>query len=344
MAIDRSRAAGLSFAKRVYVSRIVGCALCLFFVATTLYPGSQLQWVLMLLNSLVWPHIAFQLVVRARDPYKAELRNLQLDCLYGGGWLVAMHFSLLPTVLMLSTMAMNSVTTKGLRFMLRGLVANAVGVLAAGLVMGFEVNLDTPPQVIWACLPMLVLYPFTVGYSSYDLAVQLLRQRRALAIVTGFDERLFTPLEQWMFRLGQALLRCRCGSSHATVVVIRIDEFRALSDQHGLLLMEALSARLGQLIKGEVRNTDLLCTPRAGEFYVLLQHAGEAGARSLAERVEGFFAEPMGSNEGLPEARIRVGIVEFSYGFISENEWLEEAKKRASQTAPARGALAMQSA
>jgi diguanylate cyclase len=334
MAIDRSRAAGVSFAKRVYQSRIVGCALSLVFVATTTYPGGGTLWALMVLNGFLWPHIAYQLAIRSADPYRAEQRNLQLDCVYAGGWLVAMQFSLLPSVLLLSMVGMNSVTTKGIGFLLRGLIANAVGVLITGAVIGFTVTLQTPPQVIWACLPMLVLYPFTIGWSSYNLAVQLLRQKKALAIVTGFDERMFTPLDHWMYRLAQVLLRCRCGSSTATVAVVRIDEFQALRDRHGGLLMEALSARLGQLIKGEIRSTDLVCSPSAGEFFVLLLQAGAGGARSLTERVEAFFAESVANGEGIPEGHIRVGLAEFSYGLVSENEWLQLAKERSAEAEP----------
>ncbi len=334
MAIDRSRAAGVSFAKRVYHSRIVGCALSLVFVATTVYPAGGWLWALMILNAFIWPHLAFQLVLRSPEPYRAEVRNLQLDCLFAGGWIVVMQFSVLPTVLMLSMAAMNSVTTKGLRLLVQGLVANALGAALTGAIMGFQINLNTAPQVIWACLPMLVLYPFTVGWSSYELAVQLLRQRKALAIVTGFDERMFVSVDRWLYRLAQVFLRCRCGSSHATVAVIRIDEFQALRSQHGALVMDALSARLGQLIKGEIRSNDVVCTPQAGEFLVLLLQSGAGGARSLTDRVEAFFNERVDEADELPTGRVCVGLVEFSYGFSSENEWLRLAKNRAEQSEP----------
>jgi diguanylate cyclase len=310
----------------------VGCALSLVFVATTVYPAGGVLWALMILNAFIWPHLAFQLALRSPEPYRAEVRNLHLDCLFAGGWIVAMHFSVLPTVLMLSMAAMNSVTTKGLPLLVRGLLANAVGVAITGAVIGFHINLNTAPQIIWACLPMLVLYPFTVGWSSYELAVQLLRQRKALAIVTGFDERMFTSVDRWLYRLAQVFLRCRCGSSHATVAVIRIDAFQSLRSQHGALVMDALSARLGQLIKGEIRTTDVVCTPQSGEFLVLLLQSGAGAARSLTERVEAFFKESVDDTEGLPAGRVCVGLVEFSYGFSSENEWLRLAKERAEKS------------
>jgi len=177
-------------------------------------------------------------------------------------------------------------------------------------------------------MPMLVIYPFTVGWSSYSLAGQLLRQQKALSIVTGFNERMLTPFDGWLYRLAQVFFRCRCGSSKATLALVRIDAFQSLCDQHGALLMDALSTRLGQLINAEIRTTDLVCMKQPGEFLVLLLQAGTGGARSLCERVEAFFIDGVTSAEGLPKVQLCVGLAEFSYVFGTENEWLQLAEER----------------
>ncbi len=331
MTIDSSKAAGVSVAKRIYRLRTIGCALSLIFVAVTTWPGGWLLWALMVFNGLLWPPIAVQIATRSARPYQAELRNLQLDCVFAGGWVVAMHFSVLPSLLLLSMVAMNSVTVRGIRFLLSGLLASALGIVGTVAVAGFTITVATPPEVIWACVPMLVIYPFTVGWSSYSLAEQLLRQQKALSIVSGFNERMLAPFEGWMYRLAQVFFRCRCGTSKATLALVRIDDFQSLGDKHGAVLMEALSIRLGQLINAEIRTTDLVCMKQPGEFLVLLLQAGTVGARSLCERVETFFIDAVTHAEGLPKAHLCVGLAEFSYAFSSENEWLQLAEERSVQ-------------
>ncbi len=328
MAIDSSKAAGVSVAKRIYRLRTIGCALSLIFVAVTTWPGGWVLWALMGVNGLLWAPIALQLAIRSARPYQAELRNLQLDCVFAGAWVVAMQFSVLPSLLLLSMVAMNSVTARGIRFLLSGLLASALGIVGTVAVAGFTITVDTLPEVIWACVPMLVIYPFMVGWSSYSLAGQLLRQQKALSIVTGFNERMLTPFDGWMYRLAQVFFRCRCGSSKATLALVRIDDFQSLCDKHGPVLMEALSIRLGQLINAEIRTTDLVCMKQPGEFLVLLLQAGTVGARSLCERVQAFFIDGVTTAQGLPKAQLCVGLAEFSFAFNSENEWLQLAEER----------------
>jgi diguanylate cyclase len=331
MPIDRSTAAAINFATGIYKLRTLGCALSFIFVATTTYPNTWLLWCLMAFNGVLWPHIAYRIALRSSSPYHTESRNLLLDCVFAGVWVAAMHFSLLPSLLLLSMVAMNSVTTKGFGFMLRGLLANALGAGLAGVFFGFELTQQTPRQVIFACIPMLMIYPFMVGWTTHQLAGQLLRQQRALSIMTGFDERMLTPFNQWVYRLAQVFLRCRCGSSPATVAHVRIEQFKTLRDRHGALVMDALSTRVGQLIKAEIRGADLVCMRQPGEFLVLLLQARAAGARALTDRIEDDFIHAIASVEGMPDARIRVGVVEFSYALTTESEWMALAEQGAAQ-------------
>ncbi|WP_271103303.1 MASE2 domain-containing protein [Pseudomonas tohonis] len=327
MAIDRNSAAGISFANRIYKPRAIGCALSFIYVATTTYPGTWPLWGLMGLNGFIWPYLAYRIALASPAPYQAELRNLQLDCAFAGGWVVAMHFSALPSLLLLSMVAMNCVAAKGIHLLSKGLAAAAAGIFLAGACLGFEVTWETPARVIWACLPMLVIYPFVVGWASYSLAKQLLRQQKALSIVAGFDERMLTPHDRWLCQLAQVFLRCRCGSGQATVAHIRIDDFEALGERHGALVTNALSVRLGHLIVAGLRSTDLVCMRRPGEFLVLLQQARTLGAQALTGRIEEAFEHCFAGGKGLPEARIRVGLAEFTHDLRSENEWLRQAQR-----------------
>src|SRR3546814_9895510 len=86
---------GLSLARRLYTSRILGLMLGLLLVSVAVYPLDPAPWVwgAMLLHGLLCPHVAYQWARRAAQPYQAERRNLLLDASFGGFWFAAMHFN-----------------------------------------------------------------------------------------------------------------------------------------------------------------------------------------------------------------------------------------------------------
>ena len=328
MTIDRTPAAGIAFAKRVRQPRILGCGLSFLFVATAIYPGTWTLWGLMLFNGFIWPLIAYQLAIRSASVYRAELRNLHLDCVLAGFWVVAMQFSVLPSLLLISMAAMNCVVAKGNLFMLQGLLANALGVLGGGAVFGFSLTTETPSCVVWACMPMLVVYPIVVGSASYRLAQQLFSQQKALTIVSSLDEGAVMSHSDWLYELAQAFHRCRCSTAQATLACICIESFHSLHAQYGEVVMNALSIRLGRLIQDGVRSSDFVSRKRPGEFWVLFLHSQTMTARGLTQRIEERFDNFCGGPEGVPESRILVAVVEFSHGLSGEGEWMLQVEER----------------
>ncbi len=91
---------GLSFARRMYMPRIVGLGICFFCVAAALYPITISGWVwaVVIFYSYVWPHVAFQLASRSKNPYRAERRNLIYDSAFSGFWAGSMGLNVLPSV------------------------------------------------------------------------------------------------------------------------------------------------------------------------------------------------------------------------------------------------------
>lgn len=277
----------------------------------------------MVLNGFIWPYLAYQIAIRSNSSYRAEIRNLLLDCLFAGAWVVVMKFSLLPSLLLLSMVAMNSVAAKGVRFLLQGLLANLIGASIAIACIGLELTRETPLEVIWACLPMLVTYPLVVGWTSYGLAEQLARQRKALSVVSSFDDHMLIPHDYWLFLLGRLFHRCRCGSAYATLVCIRLDDFSSLQNKHGEFVMEALDTRLGHLIRTSVRTTDLISKKCPGEFVVLMPQSKAQGAAARIKLIEDTFSQSCGEGAGLPEVCIYLGVAEFAQGSVAKANGLK---------------------
>ena len=63
------------------------------------------------LSRFLWPHLAYRLACRAKDPFKAEIRNLLIDSAFGGFWAAMMAFNALPAIVILSMMSMNNIAS-----------------------------------------------------------------------------------------------------------------------------------------------------------------------------------------------------------------------------------------
>ena len=104
---------GRRLARRMYVPRMLGLALGAVCIGGGLWEVGVPPWVWALLafNALVWPHIAYRLARRSRNPMRAELRNLTLDSACGGAWIAAMHFSLAPSLVLVAMLAMGALAS-----------------------------------------------------------------------------------------------------------------------------------------------------------------------------------------------------------------------------------------
>ena len=110
-----------------------------------------------------------------------------IDSVLGGFWAASMQFNPLPAVTILSMMMMNNVAVGGPKMMVRGLLAQLTGVLLSWLLLGVAFNPHTTAMQIYACLPMLTLYPFAVGMISYQLAIKLAEHKRTLRALSRTD-------------------------------------------------------------------------------------------------------------------------------------------------------------
>src|SRR5688572_27366456 len=134
---------GRRFARRIYLPRVAGVALVALCVGGGLWEAGAPPWVwaLLALQTLAWPHLAYRLALRSRDPHRAELRNLMLDSAGGGVWIAAMHFSLAPSAVLAAMLAMDKAAVGGTRFLARGLAAQVAAAAVVALAAGIEPQL-----------------------------------------------------------------------------------------------------------------------------------------------------------------------------------------------------------
>ena len=328
--MDNRSGKGLSFVKRIYLPRVIGLGIGLFSVAAGVAPLAPPAWVwaLLMFNGLLWPHVAYQWATRSAAPYQAEQRNLLLDSLLGGFWTAAMHFNPLPTVTVLSMMTMNNVAAGGKRLIVRGVIAQLTGMLLGSALLGTGLQLNATALQIYACLPMLTLYPLALGWVCYRLAIKLGEHKRRLSALSLTDS--LTGLLNhgaWKDLLLLRFQACRQQPSAAVIALIDIDHFKTINDTFGHVVGDCVLRQMSEALKRSLREPDQAGRYGGDEFCVILPDTSEAQACQAMERLREQVASYR--NPQLPHLRISlsIGLAAFHADLESAEHWLEQADK-----------------
>lgn len=328
--MENQRGKGLSFAKRIYLPRIVGLGIGFLSVGAALYPLQPPNWLwgLLLFNGFIWPHLAFQIAKRAAYPYQAERRNLLVDTLFGGFWAATMQFNPLPTVTILAMMTMNNVAAGGQRLLVRGSLAQAAGVLLSWLLFGPAFSPQTSQMQVYACLPMLSLYPLALGMVCYQLAIKLSEHKRALSALSRTDS--LTGLlnhGSWKDLLHSKFHKCLLEQSNAVIALIDIDHFKRINDTYGHIIGDKVLRHLSQTLRDNLREDDLAGRYGGDEFCVILPDVPLDQAMEVMERLRKAIADSR--CQEVPQLRVSlsIGLASFQPHFSEATQWLQEADK-----------------
>jgi diguanylate cyclase len=319
---------GLSYARRMYLPRTVGLGIGFFSVAAAVYPSHPPAWVwaLMLFHGYAWPHVAYQLARFSSQPYQAERRTLIYDSLAGGFWAGAMGFNPLPTVTALSMMAMNNIAAGGPRLFVLGCVAQLAGSAVGYWILMPVLFPDVTQIQIYACLPMLVIYPLAIGLVCYRVAVQLSRSKKALEKLSTTDS--LTGLMNhgaWKDLLTVEFNNCQTLDRQNSVALIDIDHFKSINDTYGHIIGDNVLKQLGGALTASLRETDLAGRYGGDEFCVILPDTTLAQAGEILERLRRTVHEH--THSALPNLKLSLSIGIAAYGphLTDAGMWLHEA-------------------
>lgn len=113
--------------------------------------------------------------------------------------------------------------------------------------------------------------------------------------------------------------------TYGVSLMIDIDHFKKVNDTHGHLVGDDVIARVGRVLKDEMREDDIVCRFGGEEFLVYLRDATRADGWEIAERIrERIAAEVITTRNGPVEVTVSVG------GSLKvQLEKIEEAIRRA---------------
>jgi diguanylate cyclase len=330
---------GLRLVRRMYLPRTIGLALGAVAIGGVLQANgaSRAAWAALFATTFVWPHVAQFLGRRSRDPYRTELRCLTVDSAFGGAWIAAMQFNLLPSTVLVMMLTMDKIAVGGPAFLgsCAGWMAIACGAVA--LALGFQANVHTSMTQIVACLPLLVLYPIVVGITTYRLARTVREQNRQLAEISRTDGLSgLLNRRYWEEVVSAEFQRCRRAGRSASLLMIDIDHFKSVNDQHGHPAGDEVIRSVAALLRDALREQDLAGRYGGEEFGVALPETGAAGAEAIAERIRKRIEGAVLERSAGIRRTASIGIAEIDAGDASHIEWIARAD-RALYSAKARG-------
>ncbi|VVE55323.1 diguanylate cyclase [Pandoraea fibrosis] len=317
---------GRDFSRRVLGLRSLGCVLSAIAVFTVFQHigASHFAYGVWALDAFLWPAFAHAIALSAVDPVAAERRNLLCDSAFGGGWVVAMHFSGVPSAVLISVLLMHNASAGGYRLLRDGILAMMAGGVLTGAVIGFGFETDIALSELVASLPLLLIYPTLVGLTSFRLAKRLSTSERALRRISDQDD--LTSLlnrRSWMRALTHCYADKRTGrSGTASIALIDIDGFKEINDFHGHLQGDSLIRMLSDVLSSELGSHDVIGRYGGDEFCVLFDGQTGDRARKKLEKVRAMFAEATRGLDASGSVTLSVGVADFDGDLVSPTAWL----------------------
>jgi diguanylate cyclase len=286
--MDTPLSEAIRFVRRVYGLRMLGLGTGAICVGGALneHGASLFTWILLAFNGYVWPHVAFALARRAREPARAEFLNLVTDSAFGGFWIAAMHFSPLPSALLVTMLSIDKIVVGGWRFASRTALALAAGCALGVAVFGFRVEPSTDFAIVLMSLPFLVAYPVAIATVTHALARTVRRQNRLLDELNRIDALTGLPnRKHWQEAGAIELRRFHRNGRPAALVMIDIDEFKRINDTYGHSAGDAAICRVADAIRASLGELDTPGRFGGDELGVVLAETDETEAVEIAERI-----------------------------------------------------------
>jgi diguanylate cyclase len=314
---------GLTVVRRIYFARMIVLSLGFICGGAVLY---QLHvalhvWVLAVIHCVLWPHIAYQIESRAQQPNRIAMYTLLLDNIFVGAWVPVFQFNLLPSVTIMAMTAMSNVGIGGLRLLLRGTAAQAVGIGIGVLLAGFHWQPVSTHFNVLASLPIIVLYPIAIGALTYQLSMRLSLQRDRLEHVSKHDglSGLLNRMH-WESLVAEEFSRGQRQRTSAAIILADIDYFKAVNDSGGHAAGDEVIRQFADLLRANVREIDRAARYGGEEFAILLPDTTLAEAIDAAERLRTIL-----ENHPLGDVRVTAsyGVAVLTEEFADFSAWVQ---------------------
>ena len=277
-------------------------------------------WLFFVALLVVYPHFQYWRASRATNPTKAEIRNLLIDSILLGVFIVAIKFSQWIAFSAITGTLLNNVMHKGWRGIPETAIAMAIGIGIGALVWGFEFAPYTNSYATIFCIICISTYVLAIGHLGFSRNIQLRKAREKLQAnqreLTAANEilkqnlmeidELQKQLQSQANRdsltglynrryldatLERELSRCHREGKSLAIILCDIDYFKKINDTHGHQAGDEMLMQLGSLLGLMVRVSDVACRYGGEEFLLVLPTMPLDIAQQRAEKLRQVFSE-----------------------------------------------------
>jgi len=149
---------------------------------SVMYVGGYptLPWVLVIATALLWPHIAYVLASRSRDPKQAEHRNIIVEGAMLGAWVAVFQFQLWVALTAVIVVIMAGISVGGGTLGIAGIVALLAGGAAAFLLFDFGIMLESHWSTALICYMAVASYVLLFSLSLRSVTKKAIDRRKQL--------------------------------------------------------------------------------------------------------------------------------------------------------------------
>ena len=277
-----------SLPHRTYRFRVLGMGLASLpqFAVYSEMHSHWTNWAWTIFCCVLWPHIAYLVARRSKDPLRAELRNFVIDSMMAGSWVPLMHFNLLPSVVLLTVANADKINSGVRGLWLRSLPGMASALLIVGLFTGFAFQPRTSLMVMLACLPILVIHTLAVSLSTYRLVRKLQRQNQRFEELSQRDglTGLFNR-RHWQDKTQQLLLRHQENGEPAALALLDVDRFKDINDRHGHAAGDDVLRAIASLLAQDPMAQSSHVGRLGGDEFAIALPVPMGHAQAVAERL-----------------------------------------------------------
>lgn len=316
-AIDRLRVTGMAFAGIPHA-----------FVFSENHAPIY-YWVWLFFCCILWPHVARWRTHRSVKPRKAERHNLMFDSFVAGSLIPLIEFNLLPTVLTLTIVFGDSISSAARNLWYYSLPLVFSGIVSLGLITGFEVKLDSSMTVIIACFPLLIVHTLSVSWGNYQM-IGYIRSRNAMlnklsmmdVLTNLYNKRYWEEAAEAEFKAFREDQKSR------VVMVIDCDKFKQINDTYGHLAGDKVLKYIGHILS-DIQGVSAVAARLGGDEFAVLMETDLDHAHTVA-------ADIRAQMKALPECQeaqekigcsVSIGLAKFAVSDQSFIDCFDRADK-----------------
>lgn len=263
-----------------------------------------LEWVLLVLQLLLYPQLVYWRARRSLDPLRAELQNLLVDGFLLGLWVASWGFPLWITFVLFIGVCLNLMIFQGLRGLSNVMLAMLAGAVGGVLTSGLYFRPETSLPTTLLCMLALTLYLFMFAHDAYTRSLSLRQSRKQLGVRITEITSLQAQLEEQAARdpltglfnrrnldslLVQELAECRAAGVELTLVMIDIDRFKSINDTFGHLAGDKMIRAVAALLLRHAQDGDIACRFGGEEFLLIMPQTPLPAARQRSELMRKEF-------------------------------------------------------